>query len=236
MENWERERVELLLGTGDEKRFFNLLHEIVGRLGFDYYAFGMRLPLPLSNPTLILRDNCPAGWQWASMGTALAFAKTENAQVDPSADPLVWSVDLPMYQPPFWRDAAMHGLKAGWGQACHGPMGISSALNLATTNTRITPRDLDFLSPRLTWLTHVAHRGLAQLLIPKYLPESQAHLSGKEVQILRLTADGKTCGAIGRIMHISERTVHFHIEKILQKLVAANKTAAALKAAMLGLL
>jgi LuxR family transcriptional regulator len=235
MDNWERERVELLLVAGNERRFISLLRDIAGRLGFDYYAFGMRLPLPVSNPRLILHDNCPAEWQWATISTALAFAKAGAGPADDPTNPLVWSTELPMYPPPFWQEAKTHGLKAGWGQACHGPMGISSALNLASTQAQ-TPRDLDELSPRLTWLAYIAHRGLAQLMIPKYMPETRASLSGQEIQILRLTADGKTSSAIGRIMHISERTVNFHMEKILQKLAAANRTAAALKAAMLGLL
>jgi LuxR family transcriptional regulator len=235
MDDWERERIELLLVAGNQPRFFNLLRDIAGRLGFDYYAFGMRLPLPVSNPRQILHDNCPAGWQWATISTARAFARTGSDLGDDATNPLVWSTELPMYPPPFWQDARAHGLKAGWGQTCHGPMGISSALNLASTRDW-TPRDLDELSPRLTWLAHTAHRGLSRLLIPKYMPETRASLSGQEVQILRLTADGKTSGAIGRIMHISERTVNFHMEKILQKLTAANKTAATLKAAMLGLL
>ncbi|CAM3472757.1 HTH luxR-type domain-containing protein [Bordetella sputigena] len=239
MENWEKERIELLLVVGNEKQFFGLLHEIVQRLGFEYYAFAMRLPLPLTNPRLIVHDNCPDNWRWPATYATYAtspYEKVATGGTNGASDALVWSIDLPVECPPFWRDARAHGLKAGWSQVCHGPMGISSALNLASDNAEMPLRDLDGLSPRLTWLAHTAHRGLARLMVPKYMPEARTSLSHREIDILRLTADGKTSEAIGRIMHLSARTVNFHMGKILQKLAAANRTSAALKAAILGLL
>ncbi|SMG00591.1 hypothetical protein BSIN_3723 [Burkholderia singularis] len=41
---------------------------------------------------------------------------------------------------------------------------------------------------------------------------------------------------IGKIMFIDERTVKFHLVNTMRKLNASNKTEAAVKAAMLGLL
>jgi len=46
----------------------------------------------------------------------------------------------------------------------------------------------------------------------------------------------QSSGEIGDIMNISAHTVNFHIKKSLLKLDAANKTAAVVKAAMMGLL
>jgi len=54
--------------------------------------------------------------------------------------------------------------------------------------------------------------------------------------VLRWTADGKTSSEISCILNIAERTVNFHINNVVAKLNAANKTSAAIKAAMLGLL
>jgi LuxR family transcriptional regulator len=219
-----------------EGHFFSLLDEIAKRLGFEYYAFGMRLPLPVTNPKLLLHSNCPAAWQWPAQNAA---SDSTRITVDPKRyrnESLAWSIDFPTDRPLLWKDAHRYGLTRGWDQPCHGPMGISSALSLATSDPRISVEELDDLSPRLTWLTHTAHHGLASLMAPKYLPETQTDFSHREIDILRLTADGKTAGAIGRIMHLSERTVNFHMAKILQKLATANKTAAVLKAAMLGLL
>jgi LuxR family transcriptional regulator len=61
-------------------------------------------------------------------------------------------------------------------------------------------------------------------------------LTLRELEVLRWTADGKTSGEVGQIMHISERTVNFHVNNALSKLGAVNKTAGVVKAAMLRLL
>ena len=68
------------------------------------------------------------------------------------------------------------------------------------------------------------------------LPETQAQLTAREIEVLRWTAEGKTSNEIAQILSISERTANFHINNILVKLGALNKTQAAVKAAVLGLL
>ena len=54
--------------------------------------------------------------------------------------------------------------------------------------------------------------------------------------MLRWTADGKTTSEIADILNISERTANFHIANVITKLNAPNKTAAVIRAGMLGML
>jgi len=61
-------------------------------------------------------------------------------------------------------------------------------------------------------------------------------LTKREVEILRWTANGKSAEEIAQIQHLSVNTIHYHIKKSIAKLDAPNKTAAAVKAAVLGLL
>ena len=61
-------------------------------------------------------------------------------------------------------------------------------------------------------------------------------LTLREREVLAWTADGKTAYEIGMIFGIAERTVKFHLQNAVVKLDAMNKTHAATKAAMLGLL
>ena len=53
---------------------------------------------------------------------------------------------------------------------------------------------------------------------------------------VRWTAEGKTSADIAEFLRISERTVNFHVNAAVAKLGAANKTSAAVRAAMLGLI
>jgi LuxR family transcriptional regulator len=88
----------------------------------------------------------------------------------------------------------------------------------------------------MAWLTQAAHLGMSRCLTPKLMPEADAKLSNREIAVLRWTADGKTSGEISCILKISEHTVNFHIHNVINKLNATNKTSAAVKAAMIGLL
>lgn len=54
--------------------------------------------------------------------------------------------------------------------------------------------------------------------------------------MLRWTAEGKASAEIFDIFNISDRTVNFHIGNTIAKLNATNKTAAVIRALLLGML
>lgn len=61
-------------------------------------------------------------------------------------------------------------------------------------------------------------------------------LTDRELQILTLAGKGLTNKAIGVWLHISDRTVQNHLAHIFQKLQAASRTEAVMRAVSLGLL
>lgn len=61
-------------------------------------------------------------------------------------------------------------------------------------------------------------------------------LSERELEVLAMVASGATNRAIGRALHISERTVQGHIANIFGKLQVASRTEAVTKALQLGLI
>ena len=75
-------------------------------------------------------------------------------------------------------------------------------------------------------------RSFSQRVIEKILEPvepttgTQPHLSVKEIKLLSFLKDGCTTREIGDKMSISERTVRYHLENILQKLNAKNRTEA----------
>jgi DNA-binding CsgD family transcriptional regulator len=66
--------------------------------------------------------------------------------------------------------------------------------------------------------------------------EVEQSLSGQERECLRWVALGKTSYEIGRILHISEGTVVFHIKNLMEKLDVKNRPQAVAVAFRLGLI
>lgn len=79
-----------------------------------------------------------------------------------------------------------------------------------------------------------AHNRIRSLGRPK--PEKRDLLTPREREILRWAADGKTSWEVSVILHISERTVKFHLNQASHKLNAVNRTAAVAKALARGLI
>lgn len=76
----------------------------------------------------------------------------------------------------------------------------------------------------------VARKVLAQLSGSSQKPPTQDPLTAREVDILRLIAQGHSNKEIARQLSISDETVHAHVSNILGKLQLASRTQAALYA------
>jgi DNA-binding CsgD family transcriptional regulator len=48
-------------------------------------------------------------------------------------------------------------------------------------------------------------------------------LTAREIEVLRWIADGKSDWQVGQILHISEKTVNFHVENMKRKFGVATR-------------
>ncbi|QPK64469.1 autoinducer binding domain-containing protein [Methylomonas sp. LL1] len=236
MKAWQEIQLQALQTCENEHQIFQTIVSMGAELGFDYCAYGLRLALPLSNPKIVKKSNYPMAWQ--------AQYQTKNyCAIDPTVKhalrsplPIQWTDGLFASTAAFWEEARSFGLRYGWAQSMRDVPGATGMLTLARSDEPLTETELAAKAFKMAWLTQNAHIALSRSLLPKLLPEADTKLSNREVAVLRWTADGKTSGEIASIMKITERTVNFHISNAATKLNAANKTSAAVKAAMLGFL
>ncbi len=89
-------------------------------------------------------------------------------------------------------------------------------------------RGMILIDPALEHLQHEAH---AEDLRP-----AGGDLSERELEVLRLVAEGLANKAIAARLGISDHTVKFHLNSVLRKLGAQSRTEAVVRATRLGLL
>ena len=76
----------------------------------------------------------------------------------------------------------------------------------------------------------VARKVLAELSAPLQKPLTREPLTARELDILRLIAQGQSNKDIAKQLTVAEETVHAHVSNILRKLHLASRTQAALYA------
>jgi NarL family two-component system response regulator LiaR len=81
----------------------------------------------------------------------------------------------------------------------------------------------------------IAHKVMRELQRSSDLPPTEEPLTKREVEVLKLVAQGLANQEIADTLVISERTVRTHVSSILDKLYLANRTQAALYALREGL-
>jgi NarL family two-component system response regulator LiaR len=88
----------------------------------------------------------------------------------------------------------------------------------------------DVYNGRLSLDPSVAQKVVQELRQPPQAPLTEEPLTQREVEILKLVAEGLTNQEIADQLVVSERTVRAHVSNILAKLYLANRTQAALYA------
>ena len=234
--DWLESYSHLLASARTQGEVFDALSGAARELGFDYWAYGLRTALPLSNPKTILLNNYPREWQERYAAENYLAIDPTVAHASKKVLPLVWSEAQYGSCPAFWEDASSHGLNVGWAQSSFDPSGSIGMLSLARGADDISPSELRKNSMRMSWLAHAVHQNMARITSAGVLHYAPVILTQREIEILRWSADGKTSGEVAQIMSITERTVNFHVGNSLQKLNANNKTAGVIKAAMLRLI
>lgn len=204
--------------------------------GFEYCAFGIRLPFPLTKPRIEMFNNYSAAWQ-ARYASQNYFAEDPSvAYASKHTEPVLWSDEMFRATPALWSEARESGLRHGWVHPTSETSGIAGMLTLARSSEPITATELRSIGTKLAWLAHVVHHTFAKSLVLQCNPAHDAPLTAREIEILRWTADGKTADQISDILSISDNTVNFHVKNAMVKLRSNNKTSAVVRAAMMGLL
>lgn len=236
MKAWQDDCLDKFEKVGNQQ---DLLHAMVSSardLEFDFCTVATRVPAPLAAPSVHVTTSYSASWQNRYLENNYLVCDPVVLQSLRTRSPFTWDESFFSDSKEFYEDASSEGIRFGWTHSVHGPNNTISLVSLARSAEAISTRELKDKQCELAWFTQTVQICVARHLLPKLIPLIEVKLSSREISVLRWIAEGKSSNDIAEILRISKRTVDLHANNSVAKLGAPNRTAAAVMAAMHGLL
>lgn len=224
------------LGTSQSvEEVCELLTRVTHELGFEHWAYGLKLPLPFTRPRFLMVSNYEARWveRYQAQGY-LAIDPTVRHGTR-TMTPQVWEDRTFASAPQLWDEAKAFGLRVGWAQSCFDGAGRIGMLSIVRSHQKLSPHEILSQDPLWRSLANVAHIELSTRLLRSAFVE-EVELTPRQIEVLCWTADGKTADQVARILGVSPHTIHYHLKNAIARLGAGNKLAAVAMATKLGLL
>jgi DNA-binding CsgD family transcriptional regulator len=209
------------------------------KLGFDHFAYALSINIPSLKPQHHYINGFPPQWleHYLARGYFKADPLVRHAEM--STLPAVWT-DKSFHErdsQQFWSEAHDFGLQSGLSFSVHEQSGVTGIFSVARDKPLdVTPAELAAMVGRGQLFASILHQAVLRIDLPKLLLLPDVALTARERECLKWAADGKTAWEIGQILSIAERTAVFHINNVIRKLGAANKTQAIVRAVALKLL
>src|SRR4051794_40106663 len=108
MNAWREDGFNALLHIESEQELFTQIAMLASAMGFEYCAYGIRMPVPISRPSVAMFNNYSQRWQDC-------YKARDYIQIDPTVHhalkstlPIVWSNELFEPAQEMWEDARAH--------------------------------------------------------------------------------------------------------------------------------
>lgn len=237
METWKESQLKQLTFAKGIDAAYPILLRFAENLGFNYCAIAVTSPHRELHLNTLQINNYPKEWN-------LQYEQKRYSQIDPviahcnhSMMPLVWNEAVYRDTPALWQALQQHGLQHGWTQAFHDEeSGLCSMISLARNHCPISSLELYEHFGYMFYATSHLSELFARALPAQAIKPRQPHLSPRELEVLQLSANGKTAYEISKILSLSERTINYHVQNVIEKLNVCNKISAVIAAARAGII
>jgi len=231
MEAWKESQLRQISNARDVESAYATSLGLVQNLGFNFCAFSITSYPRGPHFNRVNLNNYPIDWN-------AKYEESQFSEVDPilahcnqSTFPIIWDEKLYSNCERLWQAQKKQGMEHGWSHSLHDDKGLHSMLSVAGSSHPITPYELYENLGYALFISHHLH-GLVAQNLPEPVPHScKPRLTVREIEVLRLSADGKTAGEAALILNLAERTINFHVHSAIQKLGVNNKIAAVIAAA-----
>lgn len=189
-----------------EDELFGTVVDMARGMGFNYCAYAIQMPVPISRPTIVMFTSIgPSKCELPQSTGFLAADPTVQSSLR-EALPVVWSDSVFEATPELWAETRAQGVSRGWAQSTRDINGALGMLSLAGGAVEAGGDTMES-RVRMAWLTQYVHMGMARILLPRYVPETQIAMTAREKEVLRWTAEGKTAYEIGHILSVDRKSV-----------------------------
>ncbi|MCG9576090.1 autoinducer binding domain-containing protein [Vibrio tubiashii] len=227
--------IQSLIKSETKEEIHDVLSKASKLLGFDYFAYGIRQKMSFGTPRIEMVNNYSNDWNARYQGDGLSNNDPLIMLGMKGSDFILWD-NVKDESQQFWQEAKHHGIYQGWSKPTHSPNGSSSLFSFSRGGEALSESELFSSTPYMLWFSSIADQGFQKVLADSSSPSPNINLTPREIEVLKWTADGKTIEEISIILGLSSRTAEFHARNAIKKLGTANKTSAAVKAALLGLI
>jgi DNA-binding CsgD family transcriptional regulator len=208
--------------------------------GFDTFVYALRVPEYFAHSKLVIVDGYPSSWVNHYFERSFYDADPVMEHCLKHIVPIEWCnirVEEGSTQELMMNEAGEFGLKSGVTMPIHSPHGELGVLSFALDRFEPAAKDTTrYAMPYIQLLASYMHEALRRISGLDSGSKEQPPLSAREKECLKWAADGKSAWEIGNILHISERTVNFHLNNIVQKLGVTNRQHAVAKATLKGII
>jgi len=196
---------------------------------FDCFSYCATIPTTLTRPDMIEINSYPEAWQALYQGKELIKTDPALIYAEKNHTPITWDKMVPHHVDDknsrlYIRRAKRHGLKSGISFPLRGNVGSTAVLSLISKKNSPLPQAL--VNTALTFgslfATYV-HDAILRIFDEDLLPIKKKRISLRERECLLWVAEGKTTWEIAQILKIANRTVVYHLERIIFKLGVKNR-------------
>ena len=225
MERWKESQLKQLAASAELEIAYGVSLSFAKNMGFDFFAFSTSYASKTDDFNTVRLNNYPSDWNSVYEKKKLAAIDPIVAHCHQSAMPILWS------------EEQFSNARCLWSQAIHDEeTDLCSILSLVRSHRPISAWELYENLGFSVFMGHHLHKLAVRSLPKRPATPSNPQLSLREIDVLKLAADGKTAYESARILNLSPRTINFHVQETIRKFGVSNKISAVIAAAKAGYL
>ncbi|MFK9080022.1 autoinducer binding domain-containing protein [Pseudomonas neuropathica] len=235
MERWKELQLSQIAGAKEIDTAYQVALRFAKNIGYKFFEFSVTYKTRSEQINTLRLNNYPASWNTEYEQKKLGKIDPVVAHCNQTMLPVLWSEELFCKVPSMWEALGIQGFQHGWSQSLHDDeSGLFSILSLARSHCPISAFELYENFGFSVFIGQHLHALAAQSLPTHSAKSAATNLSLREIDVLKLAADGKTAYESARILNLSARTVNFHVQSAIEKLGVNNKISAVIAAVKAG--